>query len=733
MSSNGHRSHARLLSLTIENFRGVREPVTFDLDASVVLMWGPNGTGKTTFFDALLWLLQGSLPRLAAHTLRRNEDYVVNSYRPSSPAVVTALANLNDQVFEITRRGFAKENSLEIRAIAPTETARSELDLEQLLLGSPSLSLEEVIATSGLLQQDDLRLLLRDKPDQRYRQLLRLLGLEVLEQFERYVRARQKEARAVARESLASLDKQRSRVSDLTEEADTLVALIERSSAEQSVGPDLADLSRSLEALDVRIEQPTTSGQWAALSAEASDVSRRMFSTIGSIETLGEEEPPAVDRLLTQDELDAATQMWQSASAAVQAILREREVVEHEADALNQLAQLAIPQLRHAEEDKAGHVACPVCRSSVPRARTIQDLTERAELGSALAAVDDRLRRARQEELDAQSNLSSLEDQWRAQVRQLEGHRRVERMAEDLLHEIESLASGPTIVIRPLQTLHVQRAAGSASSFLRGSAQGLVARLRAAQAEAIRLAKIADMGAAQLRAAEASMATVSQLPQVRARLETATAQLAESQREYERARRESAAATALAAAATDGIEQIFRERFQSLEPLMNDIYGRLDPHPTFTRLDFQIETYNGRGTATASVTDEDEDVRGNPLLIFSSAQANIVALSAFLALGWAAGDSGLPFVLMDDPLQSLDDVNVLGFSDLMRQVRRGRQVILSTHEERFARVLERKLHGRSLEESLIVHRFVGWGRQGPKFETRNLPHAPSVGPQVVNL
>lgn len=733
MPDGGDRAHARLLSLTIENFRGARDPVTFDLDASVVLMWGPNGTGKTTFFDALLWLLQGSLPRLAVHTLRKNEDYIVNSYRPRSPAVVTAVAYLNNQMLEITRRGFAKENSLEVRAIGPAQDVRSELDLDHLLLGSPSLSLSEVLATSGLLQQDDLRLMLRDKPDQRYRQLLRLLGLEVLEQFERYVRARQKEARAVARESLAALDKYRSRVSELTEEADTLVALIERSSVEQSVGPDLAALSQTLDNLHVRVEQPTTSGQWAALSAETSEVSRRIDSAISSIEKLGNERSPAIDQLLSQDELDAATQKHLSLSAVVEAALREREMVQQEADALNQLAQLAIPQLQHAEEDESGHVACPVCRSSVPRAHTIEDLAARAELGSALAGVDARLQSARQEELAAREHLSRLKDQWQAQLRQLEDRRKVERIAEDLLHELESLGSASTIAIRPLQALDTQRSPGSASSFLRNSAPSLIALLRATQAEAARLATIADMGAARLRAAEASVATVSQLPQVRARLQTATAQVAESEREYEHARRDSAAASALAEASTDGIEQIFRERFQSLEPLMNDIYGRLDPHPTFTRLDFQIETYNSRGTATASVIDEDEDVRGNPLLIFSSAQANIVALSAFLALGWAAGDSGLPFVLMDDPLQSLDDVNVLGFSDLMRQVRRGRQVILSTHEERFARVLERKLHGRTPEESLIVHRFMGWGRQGPKFETRHLPHAPSLRPEVVNI
>jgi hypothetical protein len=36
----------------------------------------------------------------------------------------------------------------------------------------------------------------------------------------------------------------------------------------------------------------------------------------------------------------------------------------------------------------------------------------------------------------------------------------------------------------------------------------------------------------------------------------------------------------------------------------------------------------------------------------------------------------LPFLLLDDPLQSMDDVNVLGFSDLCRHVRRRRQLVV---------------------------------------------------------
>ena len=119
------------------------------------------------------------------------------------------------------------------------------------------------------------------------------------------------------------------------------------------------------------------------------------------------------------------------------------------------------------------------------------------------------------------------------------------------------------------------------------------------------------------------------------------------------------------------------------------------------------------------------------MLLFSSAQANAVVLSAFLALGWAAGGGGLPFVLLDDPLQAMDDVNVLGFADLARRLRRQRQMILATHEERFASLLERKLTGRSDGEELIVHRFASWSRSGPTIETRRVSPRPDLQLRVV--
>jgi len=54
----------RLKSLTIENFRAYKKKQVFDLDADVIVLFGPNGFGKTSFFDALDFAATGEIGRL---------------------------------------------------------------------------------------------------------------------------------------------------------------------------------------------------------------------------------------------------------------------------------------------------------------------------------------------------------------------------------------------------------------------------------------------------------------------------------------------------------------------------------------------------------------------------------------------------------------------------------------------------------------------------------------------
>jgi hypothetical protein len=206
------------------------------------------------------------------------------------------------------------------------------------------------------------------------------------------------------------------------------------------------------------------------------------------------------------------------------------------------------------------------------------------------------------------------------------------------------------------------------------------------------------------------------LEEQRTRVDQLEAEVSELREKVVIANRRAQEARGLAHATAQAIKTVAERRLQLLTPLVGEIYSRLDPHPAFTRLEYALALHYQRPVADPVVVDEESQITADPLLVFSSSQSNIVALTFFLAMSWTAGSHALPFLLLDDPLQAMDDINALGFSDLCRHIRVARQLIISTHDKRLGGLLERKLAPRTEGERTCVLRFVGWDRSGPQIE-----------------
>ena len=70
--------------------------------------------------------------------------------------------------------------------------------------------------------------------------------------------------------------------------------------------------------------------------------------------------------------------------------------------------------------------------------------------------------------------------------------------------------------------------------------------------------------------------------------------------------------------------------------------------------------------------------------------------------------------LFDDPLQSLDNVHLLGVVDILRRVASKRQLIVSTHDAAFGGLLSRKLRpveGSGTTSALVIT-FGAWDEEG---------------------
>lgn len=97
---------------------------------------------------------------------------------------------------------------------------------------------------------------------------------------------------------------------------------------------------------------------------------------------------------------------------------------------------------------------------------------------------------------------------------------------------------------------------------------------------------------------------------------------------------------------------------------------------------------------------EDAELKNlaNASLTLSSAQANVLAVCIFIALNMTQRCTNLKFIGIDDPFQNMDDINTYSFIDVLTNIINNKQMMISTHSDKFAKLLYAKS---GLEKSKI--------------------------------
>ncbi|WP_429035285.1 AAA family ATPase [Aeromonas media] len=88
-----------------------------------------------------------------------------------------------------------------------------------------------------------------------------------------------------------------------------------------------------------------------------------------------------------------------------------------------------------------------------------------------------------------------------------------------------------------------------------------------------------------------------------------------------------------------------------------------------------IESKEGNQLRFATAESSEHDA----MLSMSSGQISALSLAFFLSLNRVY--SGVPIIMIDDPSQSLDEINIASLTDLLRCELKDRQLIVSSHEE----------------------------------------------------
>lgn len=171
----------RLVRMEVAGFRGLPQPVVFDLDADAVILVGVNGSGKTSFFDAILWALSGRVDRLD-----KGAEPLVSKYSPTGEARVELVLRTEGGAESRVVRRFDGFMHLSVYQDArePMTGPAAESALLDLLWPDASSATDPITALSRsltratYLQQDAVReFVSADDEQQRFQVVGELVGI----------------------------------------------------------------------------------------------------------------------------------------------------------------------------------------------------------------------------------------------------------------------------------------------------------------------------------------------------------------------------------------------------------------------------------------------------------------------------------------------------------------------------------------------------------------------------
>jgi exonuclease SbcC len=127
------------------------------------------------------------------------------------------------------------------------------------------------------------------------------------------------------------------------------------------------------------------------------------------------------------------------------------------------------------------------------------------------------------------------------------------------------------------------------------------------------------------------------------------------------------------------VSQVFND---SLNAAWRDLFVRLAPDEPFIPAFALPQATRGDIEAKLETHYRGGSKGGNPRAMLSAGNLNTAALTLFLALHLSVKPQ-LPWLIIDDPVQSMDEVHISQFAALLRTLSKqhGRQVIIAVHEK----------------------------------------------------
>ncbi len=638
----------RLSYVQIEGFRGFKDAMRFEFPAGFVVLTGRNGAGKSTVLDAVDYALTGSISKYMIKGAKGGglDSHVwwVGEGAPAAHYVEVGFVAPDGGEIRINR---SRDHGLQ----SPLDEVGRQLCSGQMT----GIAWPENLMQTTLIRDETLAGLSLDLPEQaRFEAVRAAIGGLTGPDYS----GRTSELTKAANTAKAAQDAKLAETQ--AELGRTLSALTEaRSIAERQADVSEAEgIIRRL-APDLDGTGGDRSEQLRRQVAERKQSVPALMEAISKAEAVAAEENYFLSDTGLADALALATQVETLEQSQTQAAeeLATAEVAasaEREADTF---AAHIVALLNHGEEIGLIEGHCPLCAA----ARSDEEFT------AAIAAARSRISTRGGAPARAADSLA------KAQLA-------AQQIEEQLREAKQSLAKFEARRTRAAQELSAVR-----SVFDR---YGLKADARAPGA-ALQLVQKRLEETVQLEHAlfilEASgahdrvMALESRIAQLRANVEEEALRATAAERAVEAAKQIDTAARSVA-------NQILTEQFDTVMPLLKELYQRLRPHTDWR----EIETdFGGKVRASLNFTVGD---RRNPQFLFSSGQRRAAGLSFLLAIHLSRPWCRLHSLLLDDPVQHIDDYRALNLVEVLSAIRRmGRQIIVAVEDPALADLLCRRL------------------------------------------
>jgi DNA repair protein SbcC/Rad50 len=755
----------RLKSLVVEDFRSIRGTQRISLDASTVLIHGPNGTGKTSLLSAIEFGLTGAvaslgrfdpgylehLPHKKSPTGKCRVSIEVDGLPSSSAEVATDGKQVlgrgllsGDPVRLFSERCYLPQAALGrlLEIYEHQDTRRSDSPLTRFVKellglealdalidglhasgdvrrlrekapkfwsarsGAADLATKVKIATDAVTASGqtvtDLEGQLRDDLGSFVESTVEIEPNALTPMIDREIERIEERLSALAlrRRDLAAAEAQLKSASQAdggqreAAEAASAAAQSALSKWQTGLGGDLQNLfaaiGKQLPGISVNVADP------AAVHASTTSAVLRQLQRLQSIVLQSAED----DKELL--EIEEAIRQGTSRISSI-----DKEL-ERDQGAGQELAQALTAISSHIDGE-----ICPVCNrdfseiSDIPLAAHVSEEVQRliAAAGRVQALVRDRSSTSaavlqaqrRQTELAARRLSDAQRDQNKLNLAQFsEWKTALSTLAEAASHG-SRLQREATIAAGQLSVLMTQQAG------IRGLRAELVQHARAIgissptadeplQAASARLIDEVQRQEEALRTTlshhHLTMERLVELTRCRRAHQEAVAKLAETAalqtkigKQREEAERRIAVAKDLMNEAqglrTEKVRQVFNDE---LNAVWRDLFIRLAPEEEFVPEFALPSSGNGAVEAVLETRYRSGGKGGNPRAMLSAGNLNTAALTLFMALNLSVSPA-LPWLIIDDPVQSMDDVHIAQFAALLRTLKReGRQVILAVHD-----------------------------------------------------